>query len=119
VEWAGKEVIMNGRQWILGLVLLDFSAFSAYALWEYGLVGLYQAVFANAVTTLLFTDLVIALGLVTLWMWQDARDRGVSPVPYVALTLGFGSVGPLLYLFRREAAERRPARTAALGGVRP
>ncbi len=109
---------MNGRQLILGLVLLDFGAFTAYALWTHGIVGFVDAVFANTATTLLLADLVIALALVTTWLWQDARDRGVSPVPYVLLTLGFGSVGPLLYLIRREAA-KRPGRATALGEVRP
>jgi hypothetical protein len=36
-------------------------------------------------------------------MWNDARDRGVSPIPYVLLTLTAGSVGPLLYLIRRDS----------------
>ena len=34
-------------------------------------------------------------------MFRDARSLGVSPVPYLVLTLLFGSVGPLLYLLRR------------------
>jgi hypothetical protein len=34
-------------------------------------------------------------------MWQDARQHDISPIPYVVLTLGLGSVGPLLYLIRR------------------
>ena len=46
----------------------------------------------------------------------DARDRGVSPLPYLVLTALFGSVGPLAYLIRRDAEEPLPARLAA--GVR-
>lgn len=56
---------------------------------------------ANAATLQVFADLGIALGLVMVWMWQDARQQGISPLPFVALTLGLGSVGPLLYLIRR------------------
>ena len=104
---------MNAKQIGLSLVLADFTALSAYAVYQYGVVGLLQAVTANAATTTAFVDLVIALSLVMVWMWRDARDRGVSPLPYVALTLMAGSVGPLLYLIRREGtAPRRVLATA-------
>ena len=66
---------------------------------------------------LAFADLVIALSLIIGWMWQDARKRGVSAIPYVLLTLGFGSVGPLLYLLRRDAT-REPQALRAGAPVR-
>jgi hypothetical protein len=97
---------MNAKQIILGLVLLDFTGLTAYAVYSYGLAGFFDAVTANIATTCAFVDLVIALSLIVVWMWQDARDRGWSPMPYVLLTLGLGSVGPLVYLIRREASER-------------
>jgi hypothetical protein len=43
-------------------------------------------------------DLTIALTFVTIWLWNDARRRGITPAPYVALTAALGSIGPLLYL---------------------
>ena len=104
---------MNAKQLGLWVVLLDFSGLTAYALYHYGIVGVVELETANAVTVTAFADLVIALSLVVLWMWQDARERGVSVAPYVVLTLAFGSVGPLLYLIRREArVSRRPTRVA-------
>ena len=111
---------MNAKQWVLGLVLLDFSGFTAYAVYQYGLVGVFEQAFSNTATMLLFADLSIALSLVMLWMWRDARDRGVSVVPYVLLTLGLGSVGPLLYLIVREVSERSSiaASSPALRGAR-
>ncbi len=93
---------MNGKLIALGFVLLDFTGLTAYALYHYGVGGVIAQLTANAVTVTAFVDLVIALSLVVLWMWQDARDRGISPLPFTLLTLGFGSVGPLLYLIRRE-----------------
>jgi hypothetical protein len=44
-------------------------------------------------------------------MINDARGRGVSPVPYLMITLFLGSLGPLVYLIRRTATaeERAPA----------
>ena len=96
---------MNGKQLGLLLVLADFAGLEAYAVWKYGYVGVFQLALANAATGVAFADLCIALGLIMLWMWRDARERGV-------LTLGLGSVGPLLYLIRREG--RAPVRAARL-----
>ena len=101
---------MNARRLVLGIVLLAFSGMSAWVTAIYGVRGIIEGATANGVTLLLFADLSIALGLVLMWLWQDARERGVSPLPYVALTLSFGSVGPLLYLFRREAGDGRALR---------
>jgi len=105
---------MNAKQLGLSVVLLDFSGLTAYALYHYGVVGIFELLTANAVTVTALTDLVIALSLVVLWMWQDARERGTSAAPYVVLTLALGSVGPLLYLIRRESGvSRRPHPVAA------
>jgi Protein of unknown function DUF2834 len=96
---------MNKKQIALAVVLADFSALNVYAIAQYGILGVFELAFANAATVLLFTDLTIALSLVMAWMWQDARQRGLSPIPYVVLTLGLGSIGPLLYLIRRFGHE--------------
>jgi len=108
---------MSWKQIGLSLVLADFAALNAYVVYHYGYVGFFAQVLANAATTAALVDLVIALGLVSIWMWQDARDRGWSVLPYLVLTLVFGSVGPLVYLIRREAGER-VGQARALGAVR-
>ena len=92
---------MNKKQIALAVVLADFAALNAYAVAQYGIVGIFEAAFANAATTLLFVDLTIALTMVMVWMWRDARQHDINPVPYVALTLGLGSIGTLLYMVRR------------------
>ena len=102
---------MNGMRIGLSVVLAAFSALSGYAVYLHGLVGLAELATANAVAITLSVDLVIALTLVTVWMWRDARDRGVSPIPYALLTLVAGSVGPLLYLVRREDLGALPRAT--------
>ena len=99
---------MNNKQIALAVVLADFAALTAYVVAQFGIVGLFAAAFANWATTLIMVDLTIALSLVMAWMWQDARQQGVSPIPYVLLTLGFGSVGPLLYLVRRAGRVEAP-----------
>ena len=98
---------MNAKQLGLEVILLAFSAFTGYALYQHGYIGLFEQALLNAATIQVFLDLTIALSLVLLWMWQDARKHGIAPLPYVALTLSLGSIGPLLYLIRRLGREPR------------
>jgi len=88
----------TGARIAIGLVLLAFADLNAYVIWRYGYLGFLELVTANAATTAALVDLTIALTLVAVWMWRDARRRGVSPLPYVALTAVLGSIGPLAYL---------------------
>lgn len=71
---------------------------------QVGFLGLFSGLLASPSGIVGTVDLVIALGLVAVWMVQDARTHGVSPVPYLILTIALGSVGPLLYLLRRPEA---------------
>jgi uncharacterized protein DUF2834 len=105
---------MNAKQIGLAVVLADFAALTGYAVYQYGYVGFFEIIMSNAATVTAFVDLCIALGLVMMWMVRDARARGVSPIPYVLLTLALGSVGPLLYLIRREATTSSDAVVTAV-----
>jgi hypothetical protein len=49
-----------------------------------------------------FLDLSLSLGLVLLWMREDASGRGLPFWPYAAVTLAVGVAGPLAYLIHRE-----------------
>ena len=89
---------MDSTRSLAAVVLVVFSLFSAYVLVEHGVVGLLELILANSATTLAFVDLTIALTLAMIWMWRDAHQRGITVIPYLALTCGLGSVGPLLYL---------------------
>jgi len=95
---------MNGKQIGLGIVLLGFLALTAYAFAAHGVMGLFDALLANPATILVSTDLTIALVLVWVLLWPDAHARGISPLPYVLITIAFGSAGPLLYLIRRASS---------------
>ncbi len=92
---------------ILGLVLLDFLALTAWAVADHGYLSFFEAMMANAATITAGVDLVIALSLITVWMWRDAQASGRNVLPYVGLTALLGCVGPLAYLVLR-----RPARAA-------
>ena len=101
---------MNLKQLGLGIVLADFLALSGYAVYHYGYVGLFQAAMLNAATLQVLADLTIALSLVSLWIWQDARSRGESGLPWIVLTAFLGSLVPLVYLIRREGRTRTVVR---------
>ena len=67
---------------------------------------------ANPATILITVDLVIALTLGSVWMVMDARKRGATVAPYVALTALTGSAGLMLYLLRRPEAVAAPSSPA-------
>jgi hypothetical protein len=48
---------------------------------------------------------MIALAMISVWLYRDAKRRGKSATPYIALTLATGSLGPLLYLLAQGDRE--------------
>jgi hypothetical protein len=99
---------MNKKQLLIGLVLADFAALNAWVVMQYGYVGAFREILSTWPGILVFADLTIALALVFVWMWNDARQRGIAVVPYMVIGLALGSVGPLLYLLR-TASSTAPA----------
>ncbi|MCW5890147.1 MAG: DUF2834 domain-containing protein [bacterium] len=96
----------------IGLVLADFLALTGYAVYHHGYLAFFDFQAMNAIQLQIFVDLAIALGFVTVWMWNDSRARGIAVMPYLVATLLLGSIGPLLYLLRREARATVPATVA-------
>lgn len=102
---------MNAKQIGLAVVLFDFVVLTLYAVYHYGYVAFFQLALVNAVGAQVFIDLVIALMLFAAWMWNDAKQHGIAPQPYLVLILTLGSIGALTYLLRREM---RPGRALAM-----
>lgn len=98
---------MSAKRVLLGLVLLDFLGLTVWAVWRGGWQGTLTTL-STPIGALVAVDLALALGMALMWMWRDARRRGVNPVPYAVMTLLTGSAGPLLYLVRHPEP---PART--------
>jgi hypothetical protein len=105
---------MSWKQIGLGLVLIDFAAFTGWVIWQHGYTSFFAEAAASAVSAQVLLDLGIALSMVSVWMIRDAQERGVSVVPYLLLTLTLGSIGPLLYLVRRMGATM-PSRARTSG----
>lgn len=96
---------MNWKKLITLFALLDLSALSGVAIYHHGLRGVIEAATMNWWTLQFTLDLYIALTLVSVGLYRDARARGTNPWPFIALTYTLGSLGPLFYLaFRREEA---------------
>ncbi|PSN18962.1 DUF2834 domain-containing protein [filamentous cyanobacterium CCP5] len=88
---------------LIVLTLVLFGGLSAIALWQYGYWGIIAPHFQNFGAAQVFADLVIALVLAMVWMWQDAKAIGRNPWPWIVVTLAMGSFGPLLYLLTRQS----------------
>jgi hypothetical protein len=99
---------MNAKQIGIGAALAGFVAVNVFGFvqggWE-GFLELFTR--ASPWTVVLLTDLTIALTLTAIWLWRDARQRGIFPLPYVVLMVATGSIGTLLYLLRREMIEHK------------
>ena len=87
---------------LLILVLGAFGVLSAIAVARHGVVGIFTGPLENAAGMQVLADLAIALVLVLVWLWRDAKATGRNPVPWVVLTLATGSFGPLIYLLTRR-----------------
>ncbi len=103
---------MNVKRIVAGLVLVDFAALNAYALYTAGgYVGFLEYVMEMPIWGwVVFADLVIAATMVLTWIWADAKRCGRNPVGYTLLTLAFGSIGTLLYVAVGRGEERKTSR---------
>ncbi|HTO09344.1 MAG TPA: DUF2834 domain-containing protein [Myxococcota bacterium] len=101
---------MSLRLLALFVVLGLFGLLTALALREVGYLGIIEPHFQSWGQGQVLADLVIMCALGCIWMLADARARGISPWPFLIVTVFAGSFGPLLYLVTREL---RAAATAS------
>lgn len=100
---------MNKRLAALALTLLAFGVYSTFIVVQHGYFGFLELALAEPWGGQMFLDLVIALSLFIAWMVRDARSRGMTPWPFIVVTLALGSIGALLYLVAREVRQPRAA----------
>lgn len=87
-------------------MLIPFLILTLYAVIDVGYIGIFDYNRHSSAGWQVFSDLVIALILVSCWMIKDAKKTGRSPWPWLAITLTLGSIGPLLYLALRPKENR-------------
>ena len=56
--------------------------------------------------TLIVITLVLFAVLSAAALWHDAKANGRNIWPWIAVTLAFGSFGPLLYLLTRKSSAK-------------
>jgi hypothetical protein len=104
-----SEIAMKIVKLVLFFVFVDFVVFTAWVTANGGSIGeIWAAIGANPWFMQVSIDLVIALSMVCVWMWNDARSRGRNAVPWIVATVFTGSIAPLAYLLFRptEASEQ-------------
>jgi hypothetical protein len=85
------------------LVLLPFLVFSVWCTLkaEEGFVGFFTMPWTHPIWSQEFVDLCIALTMVQVFMFFDARRRGATIWPYLVATPLLGSISPLVYFALR------------------
>lgn len=88
---------------LLLLILIPFTALTVVALWQHGIDGLFAMALANSAAMQIAADLVIALLLVLVAIWRDAKAIGRNPWPWLVATVFVGSFAPLGYWLTRPS----------------
>jgi hypothetical protein len=83
------------------VTLALFGALSAVAVFQHGYWGIFAYQLQTSAGVQVLADLGIALALVLVWIWRDAKSSGRAAWPWIVATLAFGSFGPLAYLLVR------------------
>ena len=116
---------MNRPHLALAALLL-FSSYTAWtmAIADQSLLAFGLELLSRPDTAQVVIDLYLLGAMAGTWIYRDARARGypwVSILPYLALTMVFLSIGPLLYIVmvgyrgqRRKALKARASDSAPL-----
>jgi hypothetical protein len=92
------------RRIVLIVTLIAFLVLTTMAVLQHGYAGIFMQQFQSYGGAQVLVDLVIALTLFLVWMWNDAKAAGRNPLPWVLLTLALGSIGALIYLLVYKSA---------------
>ncbi|CAM2009293.1 hypothetical protein [Acanthopleuribacter pedis] len=102
IQTIEQQGFTQAKPAALGATIL-LIAVTLPALWFHGYWGIIAPHFQSWGAGQVLTDLVIALAMVLVWMWFDAKKQGRRFWPWLLLTLAAGSFGPLLYVLFRPA----------------
>lgn len=94
------------RRIILTISLVAFLALTAVAVSQHGYLGIFEQQFHNFAGIQVLVDLVIALSIFLVWMWNDAKSAQRNPFPWIVLILTTGSIGALIYLLVYKSARK-------------
>lgn len=89
----------------LTLLLLDFAALTAWALFTGSTPELLTELLTNPWGIQTGVDLAISASFGIAWMWRDAKARGINPLPWALAVIPTGSLALLVYAVRRSFAD--------------
>ena len=100
----GKSLIeVSKYRSLIIITLILFGALTGLAIWHDGITGIFGSIISSFGSAQIYIDLFIALVLIMIWMWHDAKATGRNPLPWIIATLAVGSFGPLVYLLTRKS----------------
>jgi len=88
------------RPLLIGVLAL-FGALTLVAVVTDGLPGTLDAITYNWASLQIYFDLVIAVGVISVWIYRDAHSRGRNPWPWILAGFAIGMFSPLVYLLLR------------------
>lgn len=87
---------------LLTTVLVLFGALTAVGIIVEGVpIAVFDAITFNWHSVQIYTDLVIAVAVICVWIYRDAHTRGRNPWPWIVAAAIVGMFSPLLYLLTR------------------
>ncbi len=105
---------MNLKKAALFFVLADFTAYSVWVAANGGSLGEVLGLFSvNPWIGQVTLDLVIALSMVSVWIYRDAKANDRNPIPWLLATACIGSIAPLAYFTFRPSGETVPVMDGA------
>ncbi len=95
-------------------LLVVFGTFSTWVGVTHGQLGFLTLAAREPWGLQILLDVVISVGLFTMWMMPDAKRKGITAWPYLIACIALGSLGALAYLVHRgvrglRVADRAPA----------
>lgn len=93
---------------LLVVVLLLFGALTLAAVIADSFPGsVVDAITFNWMSVQIFVDLVLAVAVICVWIYRDARSHGRNPWPWLIAAPVVGMFSPLVYLLTRDTSEDR------------
>ena len=93
-------------RFLIVITLVLFGVLTGIAIWHDGITGIFGSIFSSFGSAQIYADLVIALVLIIIWMWHDAKATGRIIWPWIIATLLVGAFAPLVYLLTRKPSAK-------------
>lgn len=88
---------MSIKRLFIGFLFLDFAAFTGWILFTQDNLALLESTLANPWGLQIFADLCIMAMFGSMWLYRDAKKKGINPWPWIAAILPTGSLAVLAY----------------------